>query len=148
MGDIMKIEKNIIIGLIIILVCVTIFILTKNYINYSNTNRITSNPFNTIEIVGKKLRLKDNQRTYDLEVDCSNLKENEQITYYRLNEDYKEFKISINTKIFKDKKIIEKDLNEATALDINISVMDEKEKYEQVIHINATCLEKEDYKLD
>lgn len=135
----MKIERNIIIGLIIILLAVVLFIFTRNYITYHNVYHITSNPFNTIEILGKKVRLKDNLRTYELEVDCQELQEHEQITYYRLNEEYKDFKITINTKIFKNNKLIEKDLNEATSLDINISVTDENEEYEQVFHINTIC---------
>ena len=105
MGDNMKIEKNIIISLLILLGIVVIFIFSRNYLKYKNIYHVTSNPFNTIEIVGKKVRLKDNLRTYDLEVDCSELSEHEQITYYRLNEDYKDFKISVATKVFKNNKL-------------------------------------------
>ncbi len=148
MGDNMKIEKNIIISLLILLGIVVLFIFSRNYLKYKNIYHVASNPFNTIEIVGKKVRLKDNLRTYDLEVDCSELSEHEQITYYRLNEDYKDFKISVATKVFKNNKLLEKDLNEATSLEVNISVQDKDETYEQIYKINATCLVDEDSELE
>lgn len=135
----MKKEKIIIVSLITILCTVVLIILTKNYITYRNVNHITKNPFNTIEVVGQKVRLKDNLKTYEVEVDCSKLEENEQILYYRLNEDYKDFKISVSTIVFKNKKVIETNIKEATSMETNISVFDENEKYEQVYHIKTIC---------
>lgn len=139
----MKKEKIIIISLVSILCIVVLIILTKNYITYRNVNRITKNPFNTIEVVGQKIRLKDNLKTYEAEVDCSEIEENEQILYYRLNEDYKDFKISVSTTVFKNKKVIESDFKEATAMETIITVFDENDKYEQIYHIKTTCENKE-----
>lgn len=139
----MKKEKIIIISLVSILCIVVLITLTKNYITYRNVNRITKNPFNTIEVVGQKIRLKDNLKTYEAEVDCSEIEENEQILYYRLNEDYKDFKISVSTTVFKNKKVIESDFKEATAMETIITVFDENDKYEQIYHIKTTCENKE-----
>jgi len=135
----MKKEKIIIISLASLLVFVTIFIFVKNYITYRKISIITQNPFNTIEVLGNKIRLKDNIKTYKEEIDCGEVTTNEQLLYYRLNSDYKEFKVSVTSFAFQDDKLITEDFNTATSFDFNISVFDKDKEYEQVYHISATC---------
>ena len=136
----MRKENYIIIGLITILGIVLLSIITKNYFTYRNVTIVTKNPFDTIEILGQKVRLKENVKTYDVEIDCTEMAENEQILYYRLNEEYKESIISVSAKVYDDKTIIEENFQNATNIDVNISVFDENKKYEQVFHIKVKCL--------
>lgn len=147
----MKKENYIIIALLAILMIVILSILVKNY-NTCKVNLITSsNPFNTLEILDEKVRLKENERTYNMELDCSKLiDENTQIVYYQLAESHRNATISVETKLFKENEIITTNLNEATNLETIISILDNQKTYEQIYHIKATCLnvEKEENKVE
>lgn len=147
----MKKENYIIIALLAILMIVILSILVKNY-NTCKVNLITSsNPFNTLEILDEKVRLKENERTYNMELDCSKLiDENTQIVYYQLAESHRNATISVETKLFKETEIITTNLNEATNLETIISILDNQKTYEQIYHIKATCLnvEKEENKVE
>lgn len=136
----MKKENYIIITLSSILFVVILLILVKNYITYKHITTISKNPFNTIEVLGQKIRLKDNTRTYKLPVECKELSnENNQIIYYRLDEKYKDSKITVSSKILKDNKLLIDDYKGATNLEFVLSVLDSQEDYEQIFHISATC---------
>lgn len=139
----MKNEAKIIIGLITVLLLVFIVIITKNYFTYRKISIITQNPFNSVEILGQKVRLKDTVKTYEVDIDCSEIEEfEEEVVYYRLNEKYKDSIIEVDSKVFKNNELIEnaKDYKKATDIIVNISVFDEEEKYEQVYHIKAKCI--------
>lgn len=136
----MKRENYIVIGLIVIFTIVIISIFTKNYLEYKNDSTISNTPFNSIEILNQKIRLKENIRTYKTQIDCSSLNKNEQILYYRLKEEYKDYQIKATSKIFKKNKLLTDDYIGATNIDINVSIIDPNNKYEQIYHLEAICL--------
>lgn len=140
----MKKENYIVIGLASIFTIVMISLFAKNYFEYRNLSIISNNPFNSIEILGQRIRLKETARTYEVEIDCNDLEENTQIFYYRLKEEYTDYKIAVSSKVYKDNKIITENFEDATAVDINVSVLDANEEYEQVYHIKATCISDEE----
>lgn len=136
----MKREMKAVIALATLLFAVIMILFLKNYISYVNLRTITKNPFNTIEILGQKIRLKDNERTYKIETDCKTLTdENVQILYYRLNEKNKDYKITVSNKIFNGQNVITTDYSNITEIETNISIFDPKNKYEQIYHITSTC---------
>lgn len=136
----MKKENIIIISLLAILVIVITSIFIRNYSSYKTNLKIASNPFNTIEVLDEKVRLKDNERTYSVDVDCSKIvDENTQIIYYQLTETHRKSTIKVESKILKDNEVLTTGLNRARSIDTIISVFDSNETYEQIYHINATC---------
>lgn len=135
----MKKELKIVVGLAIALILVALIILTKSHISYIKLEKVTSAPFSTIEILEQKIRLKDNERTYNTEIDCTQLKSsNDQIVYYRFNEKYKDSSVSVSSKVFSGDTITS-DYKNITAIEVNLSIKDPKNQYEQIYHINATC---------
>lgn len=135
----MKKELKIVGGLAIALILVALIILTKSHISYIKLEKVTSAPFSTIEILGQKIRLKDSERTYNIEIDCTQLKsENDQIVYYRFNEKYKDSNVSVSSKVFSG-DMITNNYQNITSIEINLSIKDPKNQYEQIYHINSTC---------
>ncbi len=125
--------------IVIAIMLVTLILLIKNHLSYSDLKKVTSTPFKTIEILGQKINLNNNERTYSQEIDCSSLKsDNDQIINYSFNDHFKYSTISITSKVFSDNTITN-DYKDVTSIDINISVKDSKNKYEQIYHINAIC---------
>lgn len=137
----MKKENSIVIGLSIIFTIIIISIFTKNYLGYKNDSTISNTPFIQVEILNQKIRLKENIRTYKTKIECDSLNKNEQIIYYRLKEKYKSYKIKATSKIFKKNKLLTDSYKGATNIDINLSITDPKEQYEQIYHLEATCLD-------
>lgn len=136
----MKKENYIIIALIAILILVILSIFIRNYTSFKDSLEIASNPFNTLEILDEKVRLKENERTYSIEVDCSTIiDENTQLVYYQLAEPHKKSTITVTSKIYKNNEVITSNYKEATNIETIISVFDNKKIYEQIYHINATC---------
>lgn len=137
MGDGMKKEKIIIIILLSLLIITCLIIFIKNYLIYSNRTTITNNPFKYLEIMNQKIEIKDNQKTYEQEINCLDLEENEQIINYTLNDDFTNAKVKVNTIVYKDNEIIKENYNEATNIDIIISIT--SQDYEQVFNFKNTC---------
>lgn len=136
----MKKELSIVIGLISIIVIVIIGIVIERFIYYGNLQTITDNPFDTVEILGEKIRFKDNVRTYETELDCSSLTDpNTQIFYYRLSEKYLSSKISVSTKVFSNNTLLTAEYKNITDIDTIVSIVNPKEDYEQIYHFNAKC---------
>lgn len=136
----MKKEKYIIIALVSILIVVGVFIFIRNYFSFKKEILVASNPFYTLEILDEKVRLKDEVRSYNIEVDCSTLfDENTQILYYQLKEEMRKSTVQVLSKIYKNNELIITNFKEATSIDTVISVFDEEKTYEQIYYVNATC---------
>lgn len=136
----MKVEKKMVIGLASILFTVLLILFIQNYVSYVNLRKVTKSPFSIIEVLGQKIRLKDSERTYNVDIKCDSLTDaNTQILYYRLNEKYNDYKITVSNKVFNNQNVVTDDYKNITEIDTNISIIDPKNKYEQVYHIKATC---------
>lgn len=126
-----------IIGLILV---ISIVIVIEKFISFSNLQTITKNPFSTLEILGERINLKENERTYQTEIDCSTLTDpNTQVISYNLKEKYASSKITITTKVFNNNTLLTSDYQNITDIDTNISIVDPKSQYEQVFHFISKC---------
>lgn len=137
MGDGMKKGKSIIIILIFFLIITCLVIFSKNYLTYLNRTKITNNPFESLKIMNQEISLKDNQKTYEQEIECLETEENEQIISYVLKDDFQNAKVKVNTIVYKDNEILKEKYNEATNIDIIISIT--YKDYEQIYNLKNTC---------
>lgn len=129
--------------LLSIFIIVILVLIVKKYNSCTSLSAITKNPFDTIEILDEKVRLRENIKTYEIETDCSNIKDkNEQIVYYRLNEEYKASKITVKTYVFSNDKLLTEDYEDVTDIEAILSIT-VKNKYEHVYNVKATCKQDE-----
>ena len=125
--------------LVAIFIIVILILVVRKYNSCTSLTTITKNPFDTIEILDEKVRLREDKKTYEIEVDCSKIKDdNEQIVYYRLNEEYKASKVSVKTYVFDENYLIEEDFKDMTSVEAILSIT-VKNKYEHIYNIKATC---------
>ncbi len=136
----MNFEKKLFIVLISILIIVLLFIFTKNYHTYKEVYDATTMPFSSLSILNNDLDLKANERVYNLNIDCSSLKdENTQIISYQLLKEATESNLSISTKIYNNDQVLTDTYDHITSINATISVTNPNKTYEQVFIINATC---------
>lgn len=132
----MKTEHKILLGLILILLIVGIIIFLKDYFNLKNNSDTYETPFKEIKILNNSISLNDNQKKYEVSLNCSNLKPNYEIVTYKLNDKYKDSKISVHVNIFKDNTLLTEEYEGATNLDILLI----KENNSEIIYnIKAKC---------
>ena len=136
----MNFEKKLFIVLISTLIIVLLFIFTKNYHTYKEVYDATTMPFSSLSILNNDLDLKANERVYNLNIDCSSLKdENTQIISYQLLKEATESNLSISTKIYNNDQVLTDTYDHITSINATISVTNPNKTYEQVFIINATC---------
>ncbi len=136
----MKKEKYFFITLISLLIIVLLIIFIKNYYSYKQINDLAITPFNKLSILNTKIELQDNKRIYNIEIDCTNLKEpNTQIVNYELNKSFKDSLITINTKIYNNNELLENNYEHITNINTLISITNKNKEYEQLYYINSIC---------
>ena len=133
----MKTEHKILITLISILLIVGIIIFLKDYFTLKNKIILYTNPFEKIQVLEKDINLNEEQKEYNITLDCSSLEPNRQIVFYDLKEEYKDSKISVHIKIMKENEILTEDYEGATDLDILLTK--EQDNYELIYNIKAIC---------
>lgn len=136
----MNFEKKLFIALISILVLVLLIIFIKNYHTYKEVYDVAQMPFSSLSILNNEIKLENNQRTYNLTIDCSSLKdENTQIISYKLLKENEESNLSISTKIYDNDKVLTDTYEHITSINAIINISDKNKIYEQIFVINATC---------
>ena len=134
-------DVKIVITLISAVFLLTISLLIKNYVAYSKVHEITRNPLDSLEILGERIFLRQEQRTYELTADCNSIKSNEdQIVYYRLGENFKDSKVNVDIELFSDKKLLTEEYKKITHVNAIISIdIDNGESFEQIFNVKVTC---------
>ncbi len=136
----MKFEKKFFIFLISLLIIVLIIIFFKNYNLYKEMYEVSKMPLSSLSILNNEIKLEDNKHTYNINIDCSSLKDpNNQIISYDLFKYAEKANISITTKIYDGDKVLTDDYSHLTSINTSLSITDQNKKYEQVFVINATC---------
>lgn len=136
----MKFEKKFFIFLISLLIIVLTIIFFKNYNLYKEMYEVSKMPLSSLSILNNEVKLEDNQHTYNINIDCSSLKDpNNQIISYDLFKFAEKANVSIATKIYDGDKVLTDDYSHLTSINTSLSITDQNKKYEQVFVINATC---------
>lgn len=136
----MKFERNLFIFLISLLIIVLLIVYVRRYNTYKNFYEVAKMPFETLSILDNKVELADNQKSYNLQLDCSSLKdENTQIVSYTLQKGALDSNITISSKVYNGDSIVKTDYSQITSINTIISIVDPEKKYEQIFSINATC---------
>ncbi len=123
----------------IIIFIVLLVIYNKQIDYYNNLEYITNNPFNIINILGTKITPSNSKRTYNVEVDCTKLQPNNEITSFILKESYQDFKVSVKSTIYNNNKVLIDNYENASNIETIIQVVDKEKNYEQLYTINAIC---------
>ena len=140
MGDGMKIEKKLFIILISLLIIVLLIVFIKNYNLYQKQYEVSRMPLSSLSILNNEVELSDSKRSYNLNIDCSSLKdENTQIVSYQLQRYALEDNVSISSVIYDGNKVLTDNYDHLTSLNTTIKISDKNKTYEQVFVINATC---------
>lgn len=142
-------DVKIVITLISAVFLLTISLLIKNYTAYSKVHEITRNPLDSLEVLGERVYLRQEQRTYEIKANCDDLKSSEdQIVYYRLGENFKDSKVDLNIEVFSNNKLLKEEYKKVTHLNTILSIdIDNGENFEQIFNVKVTCETEED-KLD
>ena len=127
----MKLDNKVIISITIIGLLTFIVLLYKEFKPYQEEALISRSPFNEIRILNQKVELNN--------IDCSSLKENEQIISYELKEGLENYKVSTSIKVFKDNKVLTKEYKDATNIITRLTIKDDNNKHEQIYIIESTC---------
>lgn len=135
----MKLDNKILISIIIIGLLIFIFLLYKELTPYREEALLTRTPFTEIKILNQKVEINNTNKLYKHNIDCTNLKVNEQIISYKLVEEKENYKVSTTIKVFKDNKILKDNYKDATNIETHISIKDKNELYEQIYIIESTC---------
>lgn len=135
----MKLDNKILISMTIIGLLILIFLLYKELNSYREEALLTRNPFTEIKILNQKVELNNKNKLYKNNIDCSNLKVNEQIISYKLVEGKENYKVSTTIKVFKDNKILKDNYKDATNIETHITIKDNNNLYEQIYIIESTC---------
>lgn len=135
----MKLDNKILISITIIGLLIFIFLLYKELNPYREEALLTRNPFTEIKILNQKVELNNTNKLYKHNIDCSNLKVNEQIISYKLVEGKENYKVSTTIKVFKDNKILKDNYKDATNIETILTIKDNNKLYEQIYIIESTC---------
>lgn len=135
----MKLENKILVSIIIIGLIIFNILLYKELRKYQDESILSRNPFNEIKILNTSVELNDTNRYYKNNIDCSSLKENEQIISYKLVEGKEEYKVSTNIQILNNDKLVSNNYNKVTSLMTRLTVQDPKKQYEQIYIIESIC---------
>lgn len=135
----MKLDNKVIISITIIGLLIFIVLLYKEFKPYQEEALISRCPFNEIKILNQKVELNNIDRLYKNNIDCSSLKENEQIISYELKEGLENYKVSTSIKVFKDNKVLTKEYKDATNIITRLTIKDDNNKHEQIYIIESTC---------
>ena len=134
-----KIEKIVITLLLLILIGVISSVLYKNYTKYQQQAQVSKYAFSLVEILGEKVKLIDNIRSYEIERSCAGIDENSAILNYRMTETKEDFKVSVSSISYREGEILTEKINEATNIDYTISIIDPDNTYEQIYRFNIKC---------
>lgn len=135
----MKLENKIIISITIIGIIIFIILLYKELKTYKEESLISRKPFTEIKILNQNVELNNIDRLYKNNIDCSNLKENEQIVSYKLVEGKENYKVSTSIKVFKENKLLTKEYESVTNIITRLTIKDDNNKHEQIYIIESTC---------
>ena len=135
----MKLDNKVIISITIIGLLTFIILLYKEFKPYQEEALISRSPFNEIKILNQKVELNNIDRLYKNNIDCSSLKENEQIISYELKEGLENYKVSTSIKVFKDNKVLTKEYKDSTNIITRLTIKDDNNKHEQIYIIESTC---------
>ena len=91
-------------------------------------------PLKSVTILGNTLNLDDDKRSYTAFVKCADYEENTQIINYTLKT---KDNVTVNSKFYKNNKIIEKPSKDMTNFEIYLNVLNEKQ--EIVYHFMLVC---------
>ncbi len=138
----MKEENKYFLIIGIILTIIVIFISHKELNYYKSIEHITSNPFSTINILNTKITPNNKEKTYYIDVDCSNLHQNSEITSFILKEDYLNTKVKVKTTFYNtnNNQILVDNYEGVNTFITELHVFDEYNTYEQIYIINAKCI--------
>ncbi len=100
-----------------------------------NTEKLYESPLSSVTILGNKLILEPEKRTYSAVVDCNNYEENTSIINYKLR--VKATDVIVNSVFYKDYRLLDKPSKDMTNFDINLSLRTKKQ--EIVYHFVLTC---------
>ncbi len=134
-----KIEKIVITILLLILIAVISVVQYKNYTKYKQKAQVSKYAFSLVEILGEKVKLTDDIRSYEVERNCAGIEENTAILNYRMTETKEDFKVKVSSISYREDQIINEKLNEATNIDYTLSVIDPDNTYEQIYRFNIKC---------
>ena len=135
----MKLENKILLYTFIIGFIIYNILLYKELKNYQDEAFVSKNPFLEIKILNQNIELNKIDRLYKNNIDCSNLRKNEQIISYNLVEGRENYKISTNIQIFKNNTLIKDNYQDATNLITRLTIKDYNNKHEQIYIIESTC---------
>ena len=134
-----KIEIIVFHILLFILIAVLSVVIYKNYNIYKDKAQISKYAFSLVEILGEKVKLTDDIRSYEIDRYCAGIEENTSIINYRMTETKEDFKVKVSSIAYKEDTIIKEKMNEATNIDYTISVFDPDNTYEQIYRFKIKC---------
>ena len=134
-----KIEKIVISILLLILIAVISIVLYNNYNKYKVKAQVSKYAFSLVEILGEKVKLTDDIRSYEVDRNCAGIEENSAILNYRLTETKEDFKVRVSSISYRENTILTEKINEATNIDYTLSVIDPDNTYEQIYRFKIKC---------
>jgi hypothetical protein len=134
-----KIEKVVIIVLLLLLFAVISSVIYKNYYKYKDKAQVSKYAFSYVEILGEKVKLTDEVRSYEVDRNCAGIEENTSIINYRMTETKEDFKVNVTSISYREDKILKENINEATNIDYTLSITDPNNTYEQIYRFKIKC---------
>lgn len=136
-----KINNYIVISLLLILIVVFFVSVQLSVDKYNNLKKMINSPIDSIEIMDNKIRLKENKKSYEANIDCKEITDiNEQIVYYRLKDEFKDSEVSVSTILLSGKEVITDNTKDLSQINVNLSIKSKDyDNYEQIYNIKAIC---------
>ena len=143
-------QKYVIIGLLIALALIIIVAIVQTIMDSVNVSYFYDNPYESVEVLGNKVRIRSNVKEYFVETTCANITPETELIYTNLAEDYKGANITTTKYVFSNNTLLtDKYYNVSDIfMTVNLELNKGTKNYNHLYSFKISCtdsLSEEDY---